>query len=285
MSVQISKPVIYYNQYQKLKFLRYPGGKNRILKFIMPKLPNKDQIKGMYVEPFVGSGAVFFCLNPHKALLSDINVELIELLKGIKNNPSDVWRIFKNFPATKTSFYEIRSINTESKSLEYRSARILYINRTCFKGMWRYNKQGGFNVGYGGQDRRWAIDEENLREVSKRLKKASIKQKDFEEILDACQKGDFVFLDPPYSAGKKEMTDSHYNINQFSFDEHIRLSKVLKRASRQGVKWALTTSSHRDIKKLFSVFNIHSIPIGIGEKPGILSHSPGEVLINNYTAE
>lgn len=272
----------YYNQYQKLKFVRYPGGKNRFLPSIIPQLPSRENIKGNYVEPFVGSGSVFFSINPKKAILSDTNQELIELYRGIKNYPDKVWKIFAKFPATKNSYYQTRDMKTEKYSLPYRAARILYLNRTCFKGMWRYNQNGEFNVGYGGQDRRWVIDNENLVEVSKRLRNVSLKIKDFEEVIDNCSKGDFLFLDPPYSSGKMETTHYHYSTNQFKFEDHERLAKSLKRASRKGVKWAMTTSSHKNITKLFLGFNFHLIPIGIGDRPGILSINSGEILIKNY---
>lgn len=272
----------YYNQYQKLKFIRYPGGKNRLLQFIIPLLPSRDNIKGDYVEPFVGSGAVFFFLNPKKAVLSDTNKELIELYYGIKKNPREVWKIFASFPTTKKSYYKTRDMEIKSRSLSYRAARILYINRTCFNGMWRYNQNGEFNVGYGGQDRRWVINKENLEEVSKKLKHASLKLKDFEEVIDHCSKGDFIFLDPPYSAGKQKIIHYHYSVNQFTFEDHVRLSKALKRASRRGVKWAMTTSSHKDMRKLFTGFNLYNISMGIGNRPGVLSFNSGEVLINNY---
>lgn len=272
----------YYNQYQKLRFVRYPGGKNRLLPSIIPFIPSKDNIKRHYVEPFAGSGSVFFCINPKNAILSDTNRELIELYRGIKNFPEKVWSWFVRFPNTKNYYYQSRNMESKKRTLAYRAARILYLNRTCFKGMWRYNQNGEFNVGYGGQDRRWAIDEENLIEVSKRLRNVSLKTKDFEEIIDNCFQGDFLFLDPPYSAGKKDTIDYHYGINQFKFEDHIRLAKTLRRASRRGVKWAMTTSSHKDIQKLFTCFYFHPISMGIGKRPGILSMKSGEILITNY---
>ena len=273
----------YYNKNQKLKFVRYPGGKNRLLPSIIPFIPSRNDIKGRYVEPFVGGGSVFFCVNPRNAILSDTNRELIELYRGIKNNPEKVWGWFAKFPNTKNYYYQSRNMEAKKRTLSYRAARILYLNRTCFKGMWRYNQNGEFNVGYGGQDRRWAIDEENLVQVSKRLRNVSLKIKDFEDVIDNCSKSDFLFLDPPYSAGKKVTIDSHYGVNQFKFEDHQRLAKTLRRASRRGVKWAMTTSSHRDIKKLFNDFNIRSISMGIGERPGILSMNSSEILIRNYT--
>jgi len=273
----------YYNQYQKLKFVRYPGGKNRLLASIVPLLPLGEDIQGNYVEPFVGSGSVFFSINPKKAILSDTNQELIELYRGIKKYPDKVWEIFEGFPTTKNSYYQTRDMKTRKYSLPFRAARILYLNRTCFKGMWRYNQNGEFNVGYGGQDRRWVIDKENLIQVSKRLRKVSLQTKDFEEVIDNCSRGDFLFLDPPYSAGRVETIHYHYSTNQFRFEDHQRLAKSLKRANRRGIKWAMTTSSHIEIKKLFSGFNFHSILMGIGNRPGILSMNSGEVLIKNYS--
>lgn len=273
----------YYNRHQKLKFIRYPGGKNRLLQFIIPLLPSRNNIKGQYVEPFVGSGAVFFCLNPKKAILSDTNKELIRLYRGIKNYHQSIWKKFESFPASKRFYYHIRSSDIKSESISYRAARILYLNRTCFKGMWRYNQKGEFNVGYGGQDRRWVIDQESLNQVSKRLKTATLKNKDFEEVIDNCKKNDFVFLDPPYSPGERKTLDYHYEYNQFGYEDHERLAQTLRRASDRGVKWAMTTSSHKEIKKLFSSLNFYPITMGVGDRPGILSYNSGELLFNNYS--
>ena len=261
----------YYNKSQKLKFIRYPGGKNRLLKFIIPHLPESNSIRGTFVEPFVGSGAVFFCLNPKKAILSDTNKELIELYRRIKYYPQNVWKKFESFPASKRFYYHIRSSDTKSKSLSYRAARILYLNRTCFKGMWRYNQKGEFNVGYGGQDRRWVIDQESLNQVSKRLKTATLKNKDFEGVIDNCKKNDFVFLDPPYSPGERKTLDYHYESNQFGYEDHKRLAQTLRRASDRGVRWAMTTSSHKEIKKLFVGFNFHPILKWVGDRLGTFS--------------
>lgn len=139
---------------EKFNFLRYPGGKQRILNHLIPHLPLPESIKGRFVEPFVGGGAVFFALNPKRALLADINSELIDLYRGLRRYPVKVWEIFQAFPPTKKAYYEIRDSDVDGLDLASRAARTLYLNRTCFKGMWRHNSNGQFNVGYGGQDRR-----------------------------------------------------------------------------------------------------------------------------------
>lgn len=262
-------------------FLRYPGGKRRLLVFLKDHLPSPESIAGRYIEPFVGSGAVFFHLEPQNALLSDANPELIDIYRGIRYSPSRVWKAYEKFGSTKKDYKQVRDRKTEN-NLIGRAARMLFLNRTCFKGMWRHNREGKFNVGYGGQSRRWVITEEDLQSISKRLKKAKITCGDFEGIINDATKGDFLFLDPPYKPHEKDCTNSHYVWQQFGFEDHQRLAKVLKQAKKRGVKWALTTSAHPKILSLFSGNYVIKIPKGTGRLPGIMTKNSGEVLISSY---
>ncbi|MEW6125701.1 MAG: Dam family site-specific DNA-(adenine-N6)-methyltransferase [Acidobacteriota bacterium] len=261
--------------------IRYPGGKRRLLSFLIPHIPTAEQITGKYVEPFVGGGALFFYLNPSQALLSDINSDLIDIYCGVRYAPHIVWKLYHSFGNNKNSYHKIRD-KSEASSLPERAARMLYLNRTCFKGMWRHNTNGEFNVGYGGQDRRWVITEETLLLTSKALKGIQLKCADFETVIDNCETGDFLFLDPPYRPGDKEQIHAHYVGQQFSFADHQRLASTLIRAKKRGLHWALTTSSHPEITNLFKGYKIHSIPKGTGRRPGILSNNSGEVLITSY---
>lgn len=269
-------------EHEKVKFIRYPGGKQRILNYIMPYLPSRFSIMGEFIEPFVGSGAVFFALNPKSALLADINEELIDLYRGIRQYPIKVWQIYKNFPSTKKAYYDIRSIEIDKIDLASKAARTLYLNRTCFKGMWRHNSRGEFNVGYGGQDRRWVLREQILINVSNKLKNVSLKCSDFEESIDSSTEKDFIFVDPPYRPGEREMSNAHYVYNKFNYYDHQRLAYALKKASKRGVRWAITTSSHPDIMYLFKGNYISALAKGTGKKPGILTDNSREVLICNY---
>jgi DNA adenine methylase len=203
-----------------IRLLRYPGGKQRILNYILPFLPDKRDIKGRYVEPFLGSGAVFFALNPQKALLSDINPDLIDIYKGIRKYPREVWKIYLSLPKDKESYYRIRGFSTRRESLDFKAARLLYLNRTCFKGMWRQNLRGEFNIGYGGLDRVWVLNKQVIDNVSKRLKKARLICSDFEPVIDNTKSDDFIFADPPYKPRGKELLQSHYYYNKFSFNEY-----------------------------------------------------------------
>lgn len=263
-------------------FLRYPGGKQRQLFFFYHLLPTASQISETYVEPFVGGGSVFFHVNPESALLSDKNHELIDLYTGIRDFPEDIWELYSQFPTTKKGYYEIRDSSVNDLDLSQRAARTLFLNRTCFKGMWRHNSQGKFNVGYGGQDRRWVISKERLYEVSEHLSRAKLKCCDFESVVNSCIKGDFLFLDPPYCPGEKEQQNNHYTFGCFSYDDQIRLSNSLRRASKRGVCWVMTNSSHPEIIDLYEGYSFFSIEKGTGGLPGLLTQDTGEVVVYNF---
>src|ERR1017187_7141402 len=117
--------------------------------------------------------------------------------------------------------------------------------------MWRHNASGCFNVGYGGQTRRWVIAKQDLLQVSKRLRRAKLRCCDYEDIINSCSSDDFIFADPPYRPGERDLLHDHYVYSKFTYDDHRRLAKALTSASRRGVRWAMTTSSHSDIVKLF----------------------------------
>jgi DNA adenine methylase len=266
-----------------MRFLRYPGGKTKILSYLVTFLPNRETILGDYIEPFLGGGSVFFRINPQNAILNDLNEDLINLYKAIKRDSEKVWEIYSSFPVGKSAYYSIRNDSDKKKSMYYKAAKILYLNRTCFKGMWRHNQSGKFNVGYGGEARRWVLKKDNLLELSKRFKNAKIFQSDFEEIIRNSNKGDFIFLDPPYKPGEKDLEELHYKNGRFLYEDQKRLSDVLRTySSRKKINWAMTNSSHPEIIKLYRKFKIRSIPIGTGPKPGIYTRDSKEVLITNY---
>ena len=265
----------------KLTFLRYPGGKQRHLTHFAHFLQKSEKSPERYVEPFLGGGSVFFFVNPDNALLSDKNPELIDLYQGIRDFPEEVWAIYQKFPNTKRGYYSIRAWNPENLDVPTKAARTLYLNRTCFKGMWRHNANGEFNVGYGGQDRRWAICENNLKEVSERLVRADIRCEDFENVIKKCTKGDLLFLDPPYRPHEREEFNDHYGFGQFEFNDQKRLAKSLLHASRKGVKWVMTNSNHPDILDLYRVFFQYPLEKGTGKTIGKITGSSGEVVIHN----
>jgi len=268
--------------YESKTFLRYPGGKGRMLEFLIQHLPSSSVIKGKYIEPFVGGGSVYFSIQPKKAVLSDANQDLIDLYLGIQKDAKNVWKNFVRFGRTKSEYFRVRDVYSP-RGLTQKAARVLFLNRTCFKGMWRHNSSGNFNVGYGGQDRRWVINQENLLQVKNTIQQVELLCADFEEIIDNADESDFIFSDPPYRPNEKEQLHSHYVGKKFTFDDHIRLSKALKRATKRKVKWALTISAHPEILALYKNNYIFIIPRGTGRNPGATVNDSGEVLITNYS--
>lgn len=263
------------------RFLRYPGSKRRMLAFLVQYLPVAEDISGYYAEPFLGSGAVFFSINPMRAILADINPDLITLFKGLRIHPLEIWQNYCEFGDTKEDYQTVRD-EYRPDTLAEKAARILYLNRTCFKGMWRTNMNGNFNVGYGGQDRRWVIDNQNLVEVSNYLTHAIILCSDFEDIIESRIEGDFLFLDPPYRPGEMELVNEHYVGRSFCYSDHKRLGNSLQSAKKRGVRWAMTTSSHPEITRLFRSNYAIDLPHGTGKIPGVLTTNSGEVLITSY---
>lgn len=270
----------------KITFLRYAGSKRRSLNFIKNYLQPPHLIAGRYIDPFVGGGGIFLSLDFRNALLSDINRELMDLYRAIKLDPIRVWSIFESYPSTKQDYYKIRNDRKVAQlDLTTRAARTLYLNRTCFRGWWRYNAQGQFNVGYGGQGRRWAITKDDLITVSRKLVNATIQDGDFEEAINSSQAGDFIFADPPYQPGERGMNHEHYVYSRFSYDSQRRLAEMLKYASTRGVKWAVTTSSHSDVVNLFPYTNIIALPRDPFKRLRDDLKGSGEVLIRNYSGE
>jgi DNA adenine methylase len=270
----------------QITFLRYAGSKRRLLSYIKEYLQPPNLIPGRYIDPFVGGGGVFLSLDFNKALLSDINRELMDLYRAIKQDPVGVWSIFESYPSTKHDYYRIRNDKkVDQLDLIARAARTLYLNRTCFRGWWRYNAQGQFNVGYGGQGRRWAITEDDLIAVSRKLANATLQDGDFEDVINSSQPGDFVFADPPYQPGERGMSHEHYVYSRFGYDSHKSLAETLKSASARGVRWAVTTSSHLDIVSLFPDTDIIELPKDPFKRLRDDLEGSGEVLIRNYSGE
>lgn len=241
-------------------FLRYPGGKRRVIAFLRERIALQVAQAERYVEPFVGGCSVFLALEPRNALLGDTNRELIDLLRGIRRYPDRVWQHYVGHGSTKAAYKAVRTLDPRQLDLAARAARTLYLNRTCFKGMWRHNAQGMFNVGYGGQSRRWVISGSYLRSVATSLRRAHVRSTDFEVLVDDCGRGDFIFVDPPYRPGERELINQHYVSRTFTFAEHQRLADALKRAARRGAAWAMTTSGHGDIVDLYARFNLGDLP-------------------------
>ena len=201
-------------------FVKWVGGKRQLLtQFRLMNLypPEKfNPVTGSYFEPFVGGGAVFFDLLPEKAFLSDLNRELVITYNVIKNDVENLIILLKKHKLNKEYFLKIREQDPNHLSDIKIASRFIYLNRTCFNGMYRVNSKGGFNVPFGKYTNPLICDEVNLRKVSKSLEKIEIKNQDYKSILKNAKKGDFIYFDPPYYPVSKTASFTSYTSYTFA---------------------------------------------------------------------
>lgn len=238
--------------------LKWAGGKTQLLDELLLRVPKKY---GKYIEPFFGGGALFFALKPKNAIISDSNPELINMYRQIANNVEEVIDKLKQYHNTKEEFYDVRKQNWMMLSQVEAAARMIYLNRTCFNGLYRVNKQGQFNVPFGKYDNPRICDETNLRQASKALQGVEIICGDYLLVLDHYAKqGDFIFLDPPYLPISDNADFKRYTKEQFYMEDHIELANMVKKLEDRGCYVILTNSNHPLVKELYSSYKIDIIP-------------------------
>ncbi|MEC2073997.1 Dam family site-specific DNA-(adenine-N6)-methyltransferase [Alkalihalophilus marmarensis] len=234
--------------------LKWAGGKQQMLDILLENTPRKYN---KYIEPFFGGGALFFGLKPQNAIIADSNPELINLYRTLAKNVDGVINILKTMKNSEEEFYEVRSLNPESLSFEEAAARTLYLNKTCFNGLYRVNKKGQFNTPYGKYKNPNICNEENLRAASHYLKNAEIILGDYKEVLlNNAEPGDLVFLDPPYLPISQYSDFKRYTKEQFYEEDHVELAKEVERLHDLGCHVLLTNSNHPLVHELYGNFKI-----------------------------
>ena len=241
--------------------VKWAGGKRGLIDKYRRFFPKNF---GKYYEPFFGGGAVFFYLfssgKISSAKISDINEELINMYIVIRDNINKLIEELKSgkYINEKEIYYKIRA--SEPSDPVERAARLIYLNHTCYNGLYRVNKQGKFNVPYGRYPKNVKIfDEHNLRQVSKCLQNVEITTEDFEESVKNAQKGDFVYFDPPYAPISATADFTSYTSGGFGLKEQERLAKVFKELSDRGCYVMESNSSAPIILELYKDFNIQFI--------------------------
>jgi DNA adenine methylase len=238
--------------------VKWAGGKKQLLEQFEPFFPKSIE---KYIEPFVGGGAVAFYIikkyNPKEVIISDINEELINAYNIIKNNVEELIPLLQKYKEVhnKEKYYETRAINpTELSDLD-RAARFIYLNKTCFNGLYRVNLSGGFNVPMGKYVNPAICAEENLREISKLMKNVTAKVMSFEGTLNLAKEGDFIYCDPPYDPLKKDSFTT-YTKGKFLENEQRQLAKVFEELHKKKCKVMLSNSDTNFIKDLYSNYEI-----------------------------
>lgn len=226
--------------------MRWAGGKTWLLK----KLESITDIEkyNSYHEPFLGGGSVFFKFTPNNSFLYDSNEWLIETYNSIKENPKEVIEHLEKFKKTKDEYYKIRQkkFKTDFK----RSAQFIYLNQMSFNGIFRVNLEGKYNVPFGNREK-YKIDFENIIKASSVLKNAKIECSDFENTIDNIQKGDLVFLDPPYTITHNLNGFVKYNQKIFSIEDQYRLAEMVKGIKLKKAYYILTNAAHEKVKEIF----------------------------------
>ena len=237
--------------------LKWAGGKTQMLPDLLPKVPTSY---GRYIEPFFGGGALFFSLCPEKAIIADSNPELINLYHQVADNVESVIFYLKQYENTSEIFYSVRSLDWEQLSKPEAAARTLFLNRTCYNGLYRVNKKGQFNVPYGKYKNPKICDTEALYAASSALKKAEIICGDYSLVLEHyAQPGDFIFLDPPYLPISEYSDFKRYTKEQFYEEDHVELAKEVIRLHEKGCHILLTNSNHPLVHELYAPFKIDII--------------------------
>jgi len=273
-------------------FVKWVGGKRQLLKQFrdLGLYPPEgfDASKNTYFEPFVGGGAVFFDLLPQKAILSDSNKDLVITYNVIKNKVEELIKSLKKHKHEKEYFLKIRAKKVNTLSDIEIASRFIYLNRTCFNGMYRVNSKGEFNVPFGDNKNPLICDVENLKKVSLALQKVTINHADYKNVLKKAKKGDFIYFDPPYYPINKTSSFTAYTADAFLDKEQIGLRDTFYELHIRGCFVMLSNSDTPFINKIYSELKDKKIKISkVQAGRAINSKGTGrgkitEVLVTNY---
>ncbi len=238
-------------------FLKWAGGKSRLISQYLPYFPKQYKT---YYEPFLGGGAIFFHLHPQFARLTDINAELITTYRCVRDDVEELIGLLQVHQKrhNKEYYYDVRAY-PEGSALE-KAARFIYLNKTCFNGLYRVNSQGKFNVPLGRYKNPNICPEDILRVASAGLVKSQIEQADFTDVLNhATSSDDFVYFDPPYYPLSETSYFTAYSRYCFAENQQIELRDIFAKLAQRGVKVMLSNSDCTFIRELYSKFPIHTI--------------------------
>lgn len=236
-------------------FIKWAGGKQALVAELVARFPARFD---RYFEPFLGGGAVFFSLRPGRAVLADHNRWLLDTYRAVRWSWRRVVAELDALPNTRRDYLEIRARDPWSLDLAGRAAQFIYLNKTCFRGLYRVNRDGRFNVPYGEYDRR-THDPDHLRSAAGALRGVELRCGDFEQALKDVTRRDFVYLDPPYVKFGGHADFNRYTETQFREDDHRRLADLCRHLARRGVQWAVSQSDTDLVRRLFDGFPMERI--------------------------
>ncbi|CAB1245666.1 DNA adenine methylase [Clostridium sp. MT-14] len=268
-------------------FVKWVGGKRQLIKGIGKYIP-KGNYK--YYEPFVGGGAVFFDLQPKKAVINDYNFELINTYNVIKNKVEELIQYLKTYPNDEEFYYKMREFDRKKEYKNWsevrKASRFIYLNKTCYNGLYRVNQAGYFNTPFGRYKNPNIVNDVILRAVSKFLNENDIviKSGDYKEVLKGIKKNSFVYFDPPYDPISHSSNFTGYTTGGFRREQQIELKEVCDELKKKKIRFLLSNSNTEFIRKLYSGYSIEIVNANrsinsVASKRGEVE----EVLIRNYS--
>lgn len=229
-------------------FIRWAGSKRKLIPTLKQYWPAHAVT---YIEPFMGSACLFFELAPQKAILGDMNQDLVNAFRCMKQQPENVHAVLTQLPTDADSYAAIRALDVRSLDKLSRAARFLYLNRFCFNGLYRTNSSGQFNVPYGPKRNGTFPSAQALVTASAALRHAKIRRSDFEDLVwSSTGKGDFVYLDPPFAVSDRRVF-TQYGPGTFGLEDLWRLSETLDEIDRRGAHFLLSYAQCREAEALF----------------------------------
>lgn len=240
------------NQPECKPLLKWAGGKTQLLSEILPKIPQKY---GRYIEPFFGGGAIFFAVRPEGGIIADSNPELVNLYRSVASHVEGVIAQLRCYENTEEIFYAVRALDWTKLPPIEAAARTIFLNRTCFNGLYRVNKSAQFNVSFGRYKNPKIIDESALKAASELLSSTTIICGDYKTVLQKnAQRGDFIFLDPPYLPVSEYSDFKRYTKEQFYEEDHVELAAEVHRLYELGCHVILTSSNHPLVHEQYRKF-------------------------------
>ncbi len=264
-------------------FVKWAGGKRQLLDILNAAAPANF---GRYYEPFVGGGAFLFSQLPDSATISDANPELINCYQVIRDDVEALIRSLRQHKNEEEHFYAVRAKDLTKMTPVQRASRFIYLNKTCFNGLYRENKSGQFNAPFGRYENPKIVDKENLLAINKYLQESDVDIYcgSYKTVLDKAMAGDFVYFDPPYAPMTRTANFANYLKGGFGLDDQAELANVFADLTRRGVQVMLSNSNTPVIHDLYKNFNIQTIRAirSINCKGGKRGKEANEVLVTNY---
>jgi len=234
-------------------FLRWAGGKQWLVPELISYIPKNNYT---YYEPFIGGGSLFFATKPKKSFLSDMNKDLIDTYKILRDYPNHLISILKKWENDKDTYYYIRNLEFDNEISK--AAQFIYLNKTCWNGLYRVNRKGKFNVPFGYNNRK-TFTESNIIQCSRILKNANLNHNDYEQSLKTAKTGDFIYLDPPYTVLHSKNGFRQYNEKLFTWDDQIRLADIAFRLYKSGCYVVISNANNNEIINLYPDFRYKEI--------------------------